>query len=309
MRKWAILLSLALLLGAVLWGCAGGQSWETAGPVLWFAGDIGNDDDWSSDTRAVAWVPYPGDELSVDGLMAALLAGPDRDSGLTSPFPEGARLLGWRLEENGLLWVDLSDEYGGLKDIGLTLADYCITLTLSQLEGVERVKITVNGRLLSSRYRQDLSGEQAIFSGVEEEPVEVSATLYFPRTGGRGLGVERRVFQLTEDDVLAEIVTRALMDGPEGDDLSNFLPEGTELRGLRMEDDVCLVDFSEQLLTGMPEEEERQTLLVYAIVNSLGNLSSVTSVRLLVEGEPLTSYGVVALPGPLEPDFGLVGSA
>lgn len=304
-----MVLLFVLLLGMVLWGCADGQDREANGPVLWFAGDIGDEADWSSDTKAVDWVPYQGDELSVDGLMSALLAGPDRDSGLASPFPEGTRLLGWYLAQDGLLWVDLSNEYGGLEDIGLTLADYCITLTLSQLEGVEQVSVTVNGRLLSSRYRQELSGEQAIFSGVEEEPVEVSATLYFPRSGGRGLGVERRVLQLTEDDVLAEIVTQALIDGPESGDLSPFLPEGTELRGLRMEDGVCLVDFSQALVTGMPEDEEHQILLVYAIVNSLGNLNSVESVRLMVEGEPLTEYGVVTLPGALEPDFGLAGNA
>lgn len=308
MRKWTFVLPLALLLGLLLWGCAGGPGQEEDGPALWFAGNIGDGADWNSDTRAVDRVPYQGDELSVDGLMSALLAGPDRDSGLVSPFPEGTRLLGWRLEQDGLLRVNLSGEYGRLEGIGLTLADYCITLTLSQLEGVERVSVAVNGNRLSDRYRQELSGEQVIFSGVEEEPVEVSATLYFPRSGGRGLGVERRVLQLTEDDVLAEIVTQVLIDGPESEDLSAVLPEGTQLRDLRLEDGVCLVDFSQELLTGMPEDEERQILLVYAIVNTLGNLNPVESVRLLVEGEPLTGYGVVALPGPLEPDFGLVGN-
>lgn len=293
----------ALLLLLTLGGCAAGEK-SADGPVLWFAGVV---EDWDGDTGALEAVAWTGGELTVDGLMSALLAGPARDSGLTSPFPEGTALLGWQLED-GLLRLNLSGEYGALEGVELTLADYCITLTLCQLDGVERVSITVEGRALEGRYRQELSAGDAIFSGVEEEPVEVSAALYFPRAGGRGLGVERRVFQLTEDDVLAEIVTQALIDGPESGDLSAFLPEGTQLLDLRLEDGVCTVNFSQELLDGMPGDEDRQTLVIYAIVNSLGNLSSVESVRLQVEGETLTAYGAVSLPEVLEPDFGLAES-
>lgn len=70
--------------------------------------------------------------------------------------------------------------------IGLTLADYCLTFTLCQLEEVERVSITVSGRTISYRYRQELDPSQAVLSGVEETPVEVSAVLYFPRPAAAG---------------------------------------------------------------------------------------------------------------------------
>lgn len=305
MKKRMIALSLTLLLGLLLWSCAVQPNQEEEGLMLWFAGDTG---DWSSDTRAVDSVPYQGGEPTVDGLMAALLAGPDKDSGLVSPFPAGVRLLGWQLDRDGLLWVDLSESYGSLTGIDLTLADYCIALTLGQLDGVERVSVTVSGRRLGYRYRQELSGDQVIFSGAEEKPVEKSVPLYFPRAAGRGLGIETRVFQLTEDDVLAEIVTRGLLAGPEDGTLAAVVPEGTELRSVRLEDGVCAVDFSGTFLSGMPEDETGQALVVYSIVNTLGNLDSVESVRLRVEGESLTRYGGILLPDPLEPDFGLVDS-
>lgn len=75
---------------------------------------------------------------------------------------------------------------GSLTGIGLTLADYCLTFTLCQLEEVERVNITVSGRTISYRYRQELDPSQAVLSGVEETPVEVSAVLYFPRPAAAG---------------------------------------------------------------------------------------------------------------------------
>ena len=181
-------------------------------------------------------------------------------------------------------------------------------MTLCQIEAVERVSITVSGRQLSYRYRQELEAGQAVLSGAEEQPVEVSAMLYFPRAAGRGLGFEARVLQLTEGDVLAEAVVRALMDGPEGEQLAAVIPEGTQLNAAQMEDGVCVLDFSQALLDGMPETAEGQALLVYSIVNTLGNLESVESVRFQVEGQPLSAYGTVDLSEPLEPDFGLVGN-
>lgn len=301
MRK-RVCLALAAML-VLLSGCSRRPA-EEPGLQLWFAGDA---EHWSSTTTAVATVTCTGEESTVDGLMAALLAGPPADSGLISPIPAGTRLLGWHLED-GLLQIDLSGEYGRLTGIDLTLADYCITLTLSQLPQVERVSITVNGRPLSGRYRQELSGEQVIFSGAEEKPVEVTETLYFPRAAGRGLGVESRTFQLTEGEVPAEIVTQALLAGPETEELSPVIPEGTRLNALRLEDGVCTVDFSEEFLTGMPEEEELQIQVIYSIVDTLGNLDSVRSVCIQVEGETLPAYGSVVLPGPLEPDFGLTDS-
>lgn len=301
-RLLTVLLAAALALA--LWGCAAPPA-QAEGPVLWFAGDVS---DWErSDHLAVAALPYAG-EMTVGGLLDSLLDGPAADSGLVSPFPEGTRLLGWQLDQDGLLWVDLSESYGDLAGIRLTLADYCITMTLCQIEAVERVSITVSGRQLSYRYRQELEAGQAVLSGAEEQPVEVSAMLYFPRAAGRGLGFEARVLQLTEGDVLAEAVVRALMDGPEGEQLAAVIPEGTQLNAAQMEDGVCVLDFSQALLDGMPETAEGQALLVYSIVNTLGNLESVESVRFQVEGQPLSAYGTVDLSEPLEPDFGLVGN-
>ncbi len=296
--KFIVLLAvLALCLG--LAGCAAGG--EEEGAALWFAGNVG---DWDEASTALESVPYTG-RMAVEPMVEALLAGPGRDSELRSPFPEGTQLRSWALED-GLLSLDLSGPYGGLEGFELTLADYCLTLTLCELPGVERVSVTVEGRPMKRGYWEQMDASQALLSGAEERPVEVSADLYFPRAAGRGLGVEKRSFQLTEGDVPAEAVTLALLAGPEDVELSTAIPEGTQLLSLRLEDAVCWVDLSQALLDGLPQDRDAQTLLIYSIVNTLGNLSSVDSVCLQVEGETLSRLGQVELPGPLEPDFGLV---
>ena len=92
--------------------------------------------------------------------MDALLSGPTQ-GGLTSPFPEGLTLQGWSLED-GLLTLSLSEQYGGLADVSLTLADYCLVLTLSQVDGVDAVQIQSAGHTYHSRSHQTMQAEEAI---------------------------------------------------------------------------------------------------------------------------------------------------
>lgn len=289
-------LSLAMCL--VLAGCNAGDGSE--GPVLWYAGDVSV---WGESSEAVGSMTYQGD-LTVEAMVDALLHPTELREGLRCPFPAEAELLGWSLE-GGTLHLDLSPDYDELEDFALTLANYCLTLTLSQLPGVERVSVTVAGHPLSDGHWTEMDTSQALLSGAEERPVEVSADLYFPRAAGRGLGMETRAFFLTEGDVLAEAVTQALLTGPEDEELSSAIPAGTELLSLHLEDGVCIVNLSRSLLDGLPADEGSQILLIYSIVNTLGNLTSVRAVCLQVDGVPLTSLGSVSLPAELEPDFGL----
>ena len=75
----------------------------------------------------------------MEELFSALMNGPTQ-KGLVSPFPQGVTLVSWELSD-GLLTLNLSEQYGGLADVSLTLADYCLVLTMSQLAGVESVQI------------------------------------------------------------------------------------------------------------------------------------------------------------------------
>ena len=98
--------------------------------------------------------PYTGavEQPGPGELLSALLAGPTYE-GLAAPFPRGTSLLSWEWDaaRPNNLRVRLSEQYGGLADVSLTLADYCIVLTLSQIEGVETVEILA-GRY-ASNYR------------------------------------------------------------------------------------------------------------------------------------------------------------
>lgn len=164
--------SLSALLAAVLLLSACGQK-EPEAPesnyVLWFCTSAGEEHG-----PALACEPYQPPESQIGppegeidpnpgALLEALMDGPQNPE-LTSPFPRGLTFQWWEWDPDrpGNLRVGMSEQYSGLTDISLTLADYCIVLTLSQLEGVETVEIISAGYMVNYRSHQTLSAQEAV---------------------------------------------------------------------------------------------------------------------------------------------------
>lgn len=153
------LLALALASALLLSGCGTSSGTQSGTWKLYFA---------SNADSGAAVVPenyIPAQSVpGVDELLAALMAGPGSEN-MTSPFPSGTYVRSWTLQD-GVLTVDVSENYGDLSGIDLTIADYCITLTMCQLEDVDSVTVTVDGEELRSRSHQDLHVDEVLTSGV-----------------------------------------------------------------------------------------------------------------------------------------------
>jgi len=276
------LLGAALLALAV--GCAAARQEEDPGLKLWFPVDPS----LNKVSSALDTCPYRGEGSSIPGLLSALLAGPPAEEyGLSAVAPAGTRVLSWSLEDR-VANVELSAAYAGLVGVDLTLADYCVTLTLTQLEGVDGVRITVNGGGQSYRDRTVLYPEDALFSGAEETPVEIPAALYFRREGGDWLGYELRKLRLAEGSVPAKAVLTALIAGPQEEGLAPLLPADLSVRSVWVDGGLCTADLSAQLLE-LPEGE--RALAVRSIQETLCSLDTVDQVQILVEGDPIADSG------------------
>lgn len=291
MKRWCILCLAAVLLLTGLSACGSGTAETSDAFQLWY---LAVDQDGSPSLEGEF---YSGEE-SVSAVMQALLSGPSAGSGLHSAVPNGTQMLNWN-RTGSLIWVDLSREYGELTGVDLTLADYCITLTLTQLKGVDSVRITVDNEELSERNKQVFRRDDVVLSGAEEEPVELTAALCFRRSGGNQLGQELRVFRLTENQSAPLAVLQALLAGPQEVGLEALLPTDLEVYSARVESGICYADFSAALLSEIPETEEEQQLAIRSVVDSLCSLGAVQAVQILVEGEPLTQYGQVDVSKPL----------
>ena len=233
-------------------------------------------------------------EETAKGLMEALLQGP-LDGTLTSPIPVGTNLLSLKLE-GGRAVVDLTASYGSLSGVGLTLADYAVALTLTQVPEIGSVKITVRGQELAYRDRQIFLSRDVLLVPEEDVVSTVTAVLYF-LNGEGALTPEERTLDLYEGDTQVYAVARALENGPESKELSAVMPEGFRVKSVWLEEDVCYMNLSSAMLEGLPQKTELQTA-VYSLAKSLCSLDTVSEVRFLVDGEFAKQYGTVDISEP-----------
>lgn len=224
-------------------------------------------------------------------LMEALLEGP-RSETLKSPFPTGTQVLSAVLKD-GHATVDLSYPYSTLSGVSLTIADYCITLTLTQLSEITSVSITVRGQELAYRDKQYFSDEDVLLSSMEDVVSTVPVTLWFLDESGSLTGVDQRL-DLYEGDTQLSALVDALEAGPKERGMTSALPEGFTVLTTQLSDGVCYVNLSAAILPALPENADLQPALD-ALALSLTSLEAVQQVRYLVDGEPADDYGTVSI--------------
>ena len=295
MKRWmCLLLSAALLLLAL--GCAQKTEEEAEGYDLYFLRaepEMGG----GALQAEKAYLPElenADPEETAKGLMEALLQGP-LDGALKSAVPMGTSLLSLEVS-GGRALVDVSASYGSLSGVALTLADYAVTMTLTQVPEISSVKITVRGQELAYRNKQTFASRDVLLLPEEDVVGTVAVSLYFLNEEG-SLSAEERVLDLYEGDTQVFAVARALENGPESKKLSAVLPEGFRVRSVWLEEDVCYVNLSSSQLEALPPEADLHTA-VASLAKSLCSLDTVGEVRFLVDGEFARLYGAVDISEP-----------
>lgn len=293
-RVICCLLSIVLL--ALAAGCARESDQETEGYDLYFLGTEPQMGGGALRTETAYLPELEGaePEETAKGLMEALLQGP-LDGTLKSAIPSGTSLLSLKVE-SGRALVDLSASYGSLSGVALTLADYAVAMTLTQVPEIGSVKVTVRGQELAYRDKQLFFARDVLLAPEEDVVGTVRAALYFLDDAGI-LTAEERTLNLYEGDTQAFAVVRALENGPESKELSAVLPEGFRVRSVWLEEDMCYVNLSSSLLETLPPETD-----LYMAVNSLAwslcSLDTVGEVHFLVDGELTGWYGTVDISKP-----------
>ena len=277
---------LALLAALVAFAsCAkSAQEDEESGYALYFLSDL--DASGGGDAIAASSVRFTPDETMstedcVRALMELLLAGPD-EAALHSPIPEGTALRSLKVSGRRAE-IDLSAQYARLSGIDLSLADYCITLTLSQLPNVNAVSITANGSELPYRKTQVLLSADTLLSSRESGLRPITVQLYFLDSKTGELRAEQQTLALYEGQTRVNALLEALAQGPEDDSLLSLLPEDFSVVSSRIENGVCYLSIPANV--SLPEDEGTRALLFGSLEKSILSLSGVDEVQILIEGE------------------------
>ena len=227
-------------------------------------------------------------ERSAEPLADRYFDGPRKD-GLVSPFPKGTELVSASVS-NGVLSLELTDAFANLSGVDLSLALSCISMTFSQLEGVEAVKLSTEHLPIGGQAQIRLDRDQILLEDNSLEMAENTLNVYYADERYRYLIAAEEKTKLEGTEEQAAFAISMLGAKPQNEALHATLPEGTEILDLSIEDGLCIVDFSADFYRNRPSSEAEERLTILSIVDTLTEFKEIENVQLYVEGEALSTY-------------------
>lgn len=278
-----------------LCGC-GGKNVSYSNPIDFYFLDA--EEQFGAQTGALAQetVDLLTNDVQIQQILDRYLKGPTED-GLRSPFPAGLKAEVESLQD-GELDIRLSSEFDALSGVSLTLAAACLTMTLTQISGVDSVMLETGSGVLSQQANEAYSARRFLFYDELASHPEQQVSLYFYSDKG-SLEAERRSIPYREGENIAVTTFETLLNGSSQERYSSGIPEGTELLDLTITDGLCKLVLSEDFAdcdTGILKARHA----VRSVVASLCSLSGIESVQItLVDGSTLSYYDISE---PLVPD-------
>ena len=285
-KKRAFLLLLGLLtLLAILGGC-GKQKKEakanTSGYQIYYL----NQDETSVST--VSYQPKAKDtEALIEELLEKLKEAP-KDSDLEAVLTDNVFVTSYDLDQ-GQLSLHFDPGYQEMNSIREILCRSALVRTLCQIPDVEYVSFLIGDNPLMDS-GDNLVGQMNADSFVEntgeainEEKV-TTLTLYFANTAGDKLVREKVNVTGSSNISVEKLVVESLIRGPVSTDTDYpTLPAGTKILSISTKDGTCYVNLNEGFLEQGYNVTEAVT--IYSIVDSLTEVSGISKVQILVNGE------------------------
>ena len=298
--KKAARLFLLLAVFLLLEGCQENDAAEEAGYKLFCINEDGTalmEEQYSPEAEG-------GVEL-VEELLNVMAKGIDQ-TGCQSVFPEGLTAKVSTLKD-GRLTIDFSKSYHEMSHVKEVLLRAAVVQTMTQITDVQEVVFTVEGEALLNAANEAVGPMHASsFLNSEGESINAyqyeALPLYFAGLNGKVLVKQMRNVHYAPDASLEQLVTEQLIAGPAGSRLLAVVPSDTVIREIRIEDDLCTINFSSEFNQAVSGAATTPEATVYAIVNSIcDSCENVSRVQLQVEGSSdVLLRDTVDLSGPFE---------
>ncbi len=280
MNRKRMLCLLVLIAAVLLVGCGGRKQEEENSYTVYYINSTG--------TRLLERSYVPGAqtfEEMMDELWEQLLEPP---VSYQSVVPTEVTFNGY---ERGIdaLRMDFSKEYYDMSNTQEVLLRAAVVKTFSQVPGVAKVMITVEGEQLV-----DLEGEPVpamdanSFIDTKEGGINsyqyATLELYFANEEGDRLVKEMRNLHYSSNMVLERVVVEQLIKGPEKKGLSALFSGDVRIQNLYIQDGVCTITFNAAANQQSAESTVKPEAALYAIVNSVcATCDDITGVRFEIE--------------------------
>ena len=194
-----------------------------------------------------------------------------------SAFVKGVKIKNWSLHSKNLT-VDFNRAYQKLSVTEEIVLRASVVQSLGQIDGVDTVLFTIEGEPLEDQNETFL--------------------LYYGNKKGTRLVKEKVNVRYSSSVSREKALVEQLIKGPDSDNESAVLPEGTKVLSVSVKDHICYVNLDAGFLdtTNVMNPE----VPVYAIVNSIVDGSAISRVQILIDGKTdITYMGKINLEKPL----------
>ena len=230
-------------------------------------------------------------EAQIEELLTALGTMPDRLE-YKAPLAMGFSILDYDLED-GKIQLNMDEHYSELAVTTEVLVRAAIVRTLTQLNYVSFVGITVNNNQLLDSLGNIVGWMNADYF-IENEGNEINTyqearlRLYFANETGDGLIAISRTREYNTNISMEKLIVEELIKGPSAEGVYPTINPDTKVANVTVRDGTCYVNLDEYFLVQTTNATADVT--IYSIVNSLVELSNVNRVQILINGDTSVTY-------------------
>lgn len=217
-----------------------------------------------------------------------------KPTGLYPTLPQGTVIIGATIKEDGLAIVDFNENFLNFDSVeGEALGIKALVYTLTEFPNIESVQVKIEGKEIEempygTKIGNSIKRSEINLIKPDKMDDKMSKVMVYYQKKGSGyysyyVPLTKLVSGYTNS---AEAALYALLEGPGSDlGLRNPFPDGTKILGVEVNDGVAFVNFSEEILNMTSMSEERA--LTKAVTLTLGELESISKVRLFVNGNTI----------------------
>ncbi len=220
-------------------------------------------------------------------LLNELAETPD-SPGITAPLAPESGYRHAELKDDQAI-LDFDESLTSLDVLHRTLIMAAVTRTLTQIDGISTVSITVNGSPLLDSSGMVI-GALTAESFIDNAGIQINAeektqlTLYFANEAGDALVKTNRMVVYSGNIPMDKLVVMQLLAGPQ-DNESGYpvMNPATKIINVTTQDGTCYVNLDSSFLS--PVSNLSNDVALYSIVDSLIELGSVNKVQFLIDSD------------------------
>lgn len=279
MRKIVILLVAAVLSG-LLAGCSRGETAESDYYIYYIAKDK---------TRIVEQ-PCDLEGNNTTEMVQEMLIALDTDvdsAEYQKPLSGNVNIVSYRLD-NAQLSLVFNEAYNKMDTAEEVLCRAAVVRTMVQIPGVDCVSFYIGDAPLVNK-DGTVIGLMTQENFVENPGDQINSIrtarlqLYFANPEGDGLVLTEQEVDYSSNISKEKLIMENLLAGPTDKNVRATIPAGTKLVSVATTNGTCFVTLDSGFLNQNYEIQE--AIVIYSIVNSLSEVSTVSRVQISINGE------------------------